>query len=65
MEIFKTVSTRIRTKIGERMFKEDELRKDLKQIRKLLAAEPAPPPPPPKGLWNEFKDFLGKASFLK
>jgi large conductance mechanosensitive channel len=40
------------------MSKEDEMLKELKQIRELLAAKPAPPPPPPKGLWNEFKDFL-------
>lgn len=40
------------------MSKEDEMLNELKQIRELLAAKPAPPPPPPKGLWNEFKDFL-------
>ena len=40
------------------MSKEDEMLKELKQIRELLASKPAPPPPPPKGLWNEFKDFL-------
>jgi large conductance mechanosensitive channel len=42
------------------MVKEDEMLKELKQIRELLAAKPAPPSPPPKGLWNEFKDFLDK-----
>jgi len=40
------------------MSKEDEMLKELKQIRELLAAKPAPPPPPPKGLWNEFKGFI-------
>jgi large conductance mechanosensitive channel len=40
------------------MSKEDAMIKELKQIRELLAAKPAPPPPPPKGLWNEFKAFL-------
>ena len=40
------------------MLKEDEMLNELKQIRELLAAKPAPPPPPPKGLWNEFKAFL-------
>jgi len=40
------------------MSKEDEMLKELKQIRELLASKPAPPPPPPKGMWNEFKDFL-------
>jgi large conductance mechanosensitive channel len=38
------------------MSKEDEMLKELKQIRELLASKPAPPPP--KGLWNEFKAFL-------
>jgi len=40
------------------MTKEDEMLNELKQIRELLAAKPAPPPPPAKGLWNEFKEFL-------
>jgi large conductance mechanosensitive channel len=40
------------------MPKENEMLNELKQIRELLAAKPAPPPPPPKGLWNEFKAFL-------
>ena len=39
----------------------DELRK----IREAVTPKPAPPPPPPpKGLWNEFKDFLGKYKIL-
>jgi large conductance mechanosensitive channel len=37
--------------------KEDEMLEELKQIRELLSAKPAPPPSP-KGLWNEFKAFL-------
>jgi large conductance mechanosensitive channel len=37
---------------------EDEMLKELKQIRELLTEKPAPPPTPPKGLWNEFKEFL-------
>ena len=45
---------------GEQMLKEDEMLKELTQIRELLAAKPAPPPPPPTGLWNEFKDFLSQ-----
>ena len=40
------------------MSKEDEMLKELKQIRDLLAAKPAPPPPAPKGMWNEFKSFI-------
>jgi large conductance mechanosensitive channel len=40
------------------MSKENEMLKELKQIRELLAAKPAPPPPPPKGMWDEFKEFL-------
>lgn len=37
---------------------EDKMLEELKQIRELLAAKPAPPPPEPTGLWNEFKAFL-------
>jgi large conductance mechanosensitive channel len=41
------------------MSKEDEMLKELKQIRELLTPKPSPPsPPPPKGLWNEFKTFI-------
>ena len=40
------------------MSKENEMLEELKQIRELLAAKPAPPPPAPKGLWNEFKSFI-------
>jgi large conductance mechanosensitive channel len=39
------------------MSKENEMIEELKKIRELLAAKPAPPPPP-KGLWDEFKSFL-------
>ena len=42
------------------MVKEDEMLKELTQIRELLAAKPVPPPPPAKGLWNEFKEFIQK-----
>ena len=40
------------------MTTEDKMLEELKQIRELLAAKPAPPPPPPKGMWNEFKAFI-------
>jgi large conductance mechanosensitive channel len=40
------------------MTKEDLMIDELRQIRELLAAKPAPPPPSPKGLWNEFKAFI-------
>ncbi len=40
------------------MPKEDEMLKELKQIRELLTEKPTPPLPPPKGLWNEFKAFI-------
>lgn len=40
------------------MTTEDKMLEELKQIRELLAAKPAPPPPEPTGLWNEFKAFL-------
>jgi large conductance mechanosensitive channel len=37
---------------------EDEMLKELIQIRELLTPKPEPAPPPPKGLWNEFKAFI-------
>jgi large conductance mechanosensitive channel len=40
------------------MTTDDKMLDELKQIRELLAAKPAPPPPPPKGMWNEFKAFI-------
>ena len=40
------------------MTTEDKLLEELKQIRELLAAKPAPPPSAPTGLWNEFKAFI-------
>ena len=41
-----------------KMLKEDKMLEELKRIRDLLEAKPAPPPR--KGLWNEFMDFLSK-----
>ena len=40
------------------MTTEEKMLDELKQIRELLAAKPAPPPPAPKGMWNEFKAFI-------
>jgi len=40
------------------MVKEDEMLKELQQIKELLAKKPAPPPPAPKGMWAEFKAFI-------
>jgi large conductance mechanosensitive channel len=42
---------------GNYLSKENEMLEELKQIRELLAAKPAPAPEP-KGMWNEFKAFL-------
>ncbi len=42
------------------MTTDDKMLDELKQIRELLAAKPAPPPPPPKGMWNEFKSIHRK-----
>jgi len=37
----------------------------LEELRKIReAVTPKPAPPPPKGIWAEFKDFLGKAGAL-
>jgi large conductance mechanosensitive channel len=40
------------------MITEDKMLEELKQIRELLAAKPAPAPAAPSGLWNEFKAFI-------
>ena len=44
------------------MTNEDEMLVELRKIREALEKPPAPAPP--KGLWNEFKDFLGKYKVL-
>jgi large conductance mechanosensitive channel len=37
----------------------------LEELRKIReAVTPKPVPPPPKGIWAEFKDFLGKSGVL-
>ena len=41
---------------------EKEILEELKKIRE--AVTPKPAPPPRKGLWGEFKDFIGKAGVL-
>ncbi len=47
------------------MSSDQKMLEKLEQIRQLLEPKPAAPtPPPPKGLWNEFKDFLGKYKVL-
>ncbi|MGA2239090.1 MAG: MscL family protein [Candidatus Bathyarchaeia archaeon] len=44
------------------MAAESQILEELRKIRE--AVTPKPAPPPPKGLWAEFKDFLGKAGVL-
>ena len=43
---------------------ENEILEELKKIRDAVTPKVATPPPAPKGLWEEFKDFIGKAEFL-
>jgi large conductance mechanosensitive channel len=44
---------------------ESQMLEELRKIREAVTPKPAPPAPPsPKGLWAEFKDFLGKAGVL-
>jgi large conductance mechanosensitive channel len=43
---------------------ESQMLEELKKIREAVTPKPAPPAPPPKGLWAEFKDFLGKAGVI-
>ena len=44
------------------MAAENQMLEELRKIRE--AVTPKPAPPPPKGIWAEFKDFLGKAGVL-
>jgi large conductance mechanosensitive channel len=37
---------------------------ELRKIREAVTPKPTPASPQPKGLWAEFKDFLGKAGVL-
>ena len=47
------------------MSSDQKMLDELRKIRELLEPKPAPPAAtPPKGLWNEFKDFLGKYKVL-
>jgi len=41
---------------------ESQMLEELRKIRE--AVTPKPAPPPPRGLWAEFRDFLGKAGVL-
>jgi large conductance mechanosensitive channel len=44
---------------------DNDILEELKKIREAVTAKPAPTAPePPKGLWAEFKDFIGKAGVL-
>jgi large conductance mechanosensitive channel len=44
------------------MSADSQMLEELRKIREALTPKPAPPPP--KGLWTEFKDFIGKAGVL-
>ena len=44
------------------MAADNQMLEELRKIREALTPKPAPSPP--KGLWAEFKDFLGKAGVL-
>ena len=44
------------------MAADSQMLEELRKIREALTPKPAPPPP--KGLWAEFKDFLGKTGAL-
>ena len=47
------------------MENDEKMLDELKKIRMLLEPKPAAPaPPPPKGVWPEFKDFIGKYKVL-
>ena len=44
------------------MAADSQMLEELRKIRE--AVTPKPAPSPPKGIWAEFKDFLGKAGVL-
>jgi large conductance mechanosensitive channel len=45
--------------------KDVEILEELRKIREAVTPKPPPPaPPPPKGLWAEFKEFIGKTGVL-
>lgn len=47
------------------MAAESQMLEELRKIREAVTPKPAPPAPPqPKGIWAEFKDFLGKAGVI-
>ncbi len=44
---------------------EKEMLAELQKLVQVMTPKtPPPPPPPPKGMWNEFKAFLGKGGVL-
>ena len=47
------------------MAADSQVLEELRRIREAVTPKPpSPAPPSPKGLWAEFKDFLGKAGVL-
>ena len=47
------------------MENDEKMLEELKKIRMLLEPKPAAPTPlPPKGVWPEFKDFIGKYKIM-
>ena len=42
---------------------ENQMLEELRKIREAVTPKPAPPAPP-RGLWAEFKDFIGKAGVI-
>ena len=47
------------------MASDEDMLEELRKIRMLLEPKPAAPaPPPPKGVWAEFKDFIGKYKIM-
>jgi large conductance mechanosensitive channel len=43
---------------------DSQILEELRKIREAVTPKPTPPAPKPKGLWAEFKDFIGKAGVL-
>jgi len=46
------------------MVLENEILEELKKIREAITPKDVPSPPAPKGMWEEFKEFIGKSGVL-
>jgi large conductance mechanosensitive channel len=60
------ISCRIRIPGAEvvSMDTDSQILEELRKIREAVTPKPTPPAPKPKGVWAEFKNFIGKAGVV-